>query len=93
MTSFPMEQTEITALYMNPVTGMVRAEFLPVWREDFAEDHALVPLSFIVRLDVRVGDTVNMFLLPEAVLIGGVLHEHRPADSRPFLPATGRVAA
>ena len=93
MTSFPMEQTEITALHMNPVTGMVRVEFLPVWREDFAEDHALVPLSFIVRLDVRVGDAVNLFLLPETVLIGGVLQEYRPADSHPFLPEDRMVAA
>ena len=93
MTSFLMEQTEITALHMNPVTGMVRVEFLPVWREDFAEDHALVPLSFIVRLDVRVGDAVNLFLLPETVLIGGVLQEYRPADSHPFLPEDRMVAA
>ena len=92
MTSFPMEQTEITALYMNPVTGMVRVEFLPVCREDFAEDHALVPLSFITRLDVRVGDTVNLFLLPESVLIGGVLHHKRPVDSVPFTAGAGRAA-
>ena len=92
MTSFPMEQTEVTALHMNPVTGMVRAEFLPVWREDFAEDHALVPLSFITRLDVRVGDTVNLFLLPESVLIGGVLHHQRPVDSIPFTAGAGRAA-
>ena len=92
MTSFPMEQTEITALHMNPVTGMVRVEFLPVWREDFAEDHALVPLSFITRLDVRVGDTVNLFLLPESVLIGGVLYHKRPVDSIPFTTGAGRAA-
>lgn len=92
MTSFPMEQTEVTALHMNPVTGMVRVEFLPVWREDFAEDHALVPLSFITRLDVRVGDTVNVFLLPEGVLVGGVCREYRPDDSRPFLSEIGRAA-
>ena len=92
MTSFPMEQTEITALHMNSMTGMVRVEFLPVWREDFAEDHALVPLSFITRLDVRVGDTVNLFLLPESVLIGGVLHQKRPFDSIPFTAGAGRAA-
>jgi len=92
MTSFPMEQTEITALYMNSVTGMVRVEFLPVWREDFAEDHTLVPLSTVIRMDMRVGDTANLFLLPDGVLIGGILLNERPADSRPFSSESRRVA-
>lgn len=84
MTDFPVEYTEVTDMFVNHTSGMVRVEFLPIWSGENFTDHVLVSLAFIIRRDVRIGDTIQIFLLPEGLFVSGVIIEKRPLESVPF---------